>query len=93
MNEFSSSFVVKLLGGDRDSNTEPSNTGAESNFRALLRASRMIARSTGSESMLTSIIGWAKGSELARVMVPPVMINVKINPGPVLYSYARWDGD
>ena len=93
MNEFSSSSVVKLLGGDRDPNTEPWNTGAESNFRALLRASRMIARSAGSESMLTSIIGWAKGSELARVMAPPVMINVRVNLGAMLYPYARWDED
>ena len=78
MNESNSSSVVRLLGGYKDSNTEPSNTGAESNFRALLRASRMIARSTGSESMLTSIIGCAKGSELARVMEPPVEINIRI---------------
>jgi len=78
MNESSSSSVVRFPGGYKDSNTEPLNTGAESNFRALLKASRIIARSTGSESMLTSIIGWAKGSELARVMEPPVLINVRI---------------
>ena len=49
-----------------------------------------MARSIGSESKLTSTIGWAKGSELARVMEPPVIQSMlEFKRYAVLYPYAR----
>jgi len=43
--------------------------------------------------MLTSIIGWEKGSELARVIEPPEMISFRMQSSAVLYPYVRRDED
>jgi hypothetical protein len=64
--------VVILLGGNMLSKTESAKTGAEYNRCTLRNPSRNIARSTSSVSKPGSMFGSANGSELLRVIEPPI---------------------